>query len=63
MIDLSNRHSYEFEVKSGMLILPKLAAAEPNQCEKAELAAMKEIVGLYGKAWHTWQVGRGDEGR
>ncbi|MCJ1247761.1 hypothetical protein MMC30_004976 [Trapelia coarctata] len=54
-------HSHEFEVKSGMLILPKPAAAEPDEWEKAELAAMKEIVGLYGKTWHTWQVDRGDE--
>ena len=44
-----------------MLILPKPSGAEPDEWEKAELEAMKEIVGLYGKTWHTWQVDRDDE--
>ena len=44
-----------------MLILPKPAGAKPDDWEKAELEAMREIVGLYGKTWHTWQVDRGDE--
>jgi hypothetical protein len=35
-------HSHEYEVKSGMLILPKPAAIEDSEWEKAELAAMKE---------------------
>lgn len=56
-----DRHSHEFEVKSGMLVLPKPAGIEPDEWEKAEIAAMKEVVGLYGKTWHTWQVDRGDE--
>jgi hypothetical protein len=42
-------HSHEYEVKSGMLILPKPAAIEDSEWEKAELAAMKEIINLYGK--------------
>lgn len=53
-------HSHDFEVKSGMLILPKPETAEPDEWEKAEKEAMKEIVGLYGKTWHFWQVDRGD---
>ena len=54
-------HSHEFEVSSGMLICPKPAAYEPNAWEAAELTAMKEIMGLYGKTWHFWQVDRGDK--
>lgn len=55
-------HSHEFEVLSGMLVLPK-PGSEPNheKWDIAETEAMKEIVGLYGKTWHTWQVDRGDE--
>lgn len=29
--------------------------------EVAETAEMREIVGLYGKTFHFWQVDRGDE--
>jgi hypothetical protein len=42
-----------------MLIMPN-----PNVpgalWEIAETAEMKEIVGLYGKTYHFWQVDRGD---
>lgn len=54
-------HSHEYEVKSGMLILPKPAAMEDAEWEKAELAAMKEIINLYGKTWHFWEVDAGHE--
>ncbi|GAD95653.1 DUF1264 domain-containing protein [Paecilomyces variotii No. 5] len=54
-------HSHEFEVKSGMLICPKPARADQEEWEKAELEAMKEVVGLYGKTWHFWQIDRGDD--
>jgi Protein of unknown function (DUF1264) len=54
-------HSHEFEVKSGMLILPKPEALGEEEWEKAELDAMKEIVGLYGKTWHFWEVDAGHE--
>jgi hypothetical protein len=54
-------HSHEYEVKSGMLILPKPAAMEDSEWEKAELAAMKEIINLYGKTWHFWEVDAGHE--
>lgn len=46
-------HSHVHEVKSGQLIAPRL----PDVAEK-EL--MKDLVGTYGKTWHTWQVDRGD---
>lgn len=54
-------HSHEFEVKSGMLILPKPEDAGGEEWERGELEAMREVVGLYGKTWHFWQVDRGDE--
>lgn len=55
------RHSHEFEVKSGMLILPKPAAMSSEEWEKAEIEAMNEVVGLYGKTWHFWQIDKGDK--
>lgn len=54
-------HSHEYEVKSGMLILPKPESADAKEWDRAELEAMREVVGLYGKTWHFWQVDRGDE--
>jgi hypothetical protein len=47
------------QVKSGMLIMPN-----PNvPCavwEIAETEEMKEVIGLYGKTYHFWQVDRGE---
>jgi Protein of unknown function (DUF1264) len=54
-------HSHEFEVKSGMLILPKPATYGEGEWEQAELEAMEEIVGLYGKTWHFWEIDAGHE--
>ena len=56
-------HSHEFEVKSGMLILPYPTSHRGNesQWDKLETEAMKEVVGLYGKLYHFWQTDRGDE--
>ena len=54
-------HSHEFEVKSGMLVLPKPENIPQAAWDVAELSAMHEVVGLYGKTWHFWQVDRGDE--
>ncbi|OJJ89197.1 uncharacterized protein ASPGLDRAFT_41137 [Aspergillus glaucus CBS 516.65] len=54
-------HSHDFEVKSGMLFLPCPEGADPQEWGNAEKEAMKDIVGLYGKTWHFWQVDRGDE--
>lgn len=47
-------HSHVHEVKSGQLIAPRLP-------EAAEKELMEELVGTYGKTWHTWQVDRGDQ--
>jgi hypothetical protein len=42
-----------------MLILPN--ATVPNAVwEVAETQEMKEVIGLYGKTYHFWQVDRGD---
>lgn len=51
-------HSHEFEVQSGMLVLPtpETHRGRADKWEKLETEAMKEVVGLYGKTWHTWQV-------
>lgn len=54
-------HSHEFEVKSGMLVLPKPSGIGGDEWEEMELKAMREVVGLYGKTWHFWQTDRGDE--
>jgi hypothetical protein len=47
------------QAKSGVLIMPNpnvLAAV----WEIAETQEMKEVIGLYGKTYHFWQVDRGD---
>lgn len=56
-------HSHEFEVKSGMLVLPTPSThkGHGDKWEKLETEAMKEVVGLYGKLWHFWQVDKGHE--
>lgn len=54
-------HSHEFEVASGMLVLPKPGFSGHDEWHAAETEAMKQVAGLYGKTWHTWQVDRGDE--
>jgi Protein of unknown function (DUF1264) len=53
----------QFEVKSGMLIMPTPPSHQhaPDEWEKLETEAMKEVMGLYGKTWHFWQVDRGDK--
>jgi len=52
-------HSHDYEVRSGMLIMPNPNV--PNAVwEIAETAEMKEVIGLYGKTYHFWQVDRGD---
>lgn len=63
-LDQSERrlwHSHVFEVKSGMLVMPQPSGLVPTAAwEKAETEEMKEVVKLYGKVFHTWQVDRGD---
>jgi len=56
-------HSHEFEVKSGMLVLPY---PESHQRRKdawdgLETKAMEEVVGLYGKLYHFWEVDKGHD--
>ncbi|KAK4168351.1 hypothetical protein QBC43DRAFT_330885 [Cladorrhinum sp. PSN259] len=55
-------HSHVFEVKSGMLVMPQPSALVPTAAwEKAETAEMEEVIKLYGKVYHLWQVDRGDK--
>ncbi|TGO81981.1 hypothetical protein BPOR_0955g00040 [Botrytis porri] len=53
-------HSHDYEVKSGMLILPNLTIPDAVWTV-AETEEMKEVIGLYGKTFHFWQTDRGDE--
>lgn len=53
-------HSHVFEVKSGMLVMPQPSPLVPQAAwERAEHAEMEEVVRLYGKVYHLWQVDRG----
>ena len=54
-------HSHVFEVKSGMLIMPSTAGMPNAVWELAETKEMEQVVGLYGKTYHFWQVDRGDK--
>jgi hypothetical protein len=51
-------HSHVYEVKSGMLIMPQPALADAVW-EVAENKEMEEVVHLYGKVYHLWQVDKG----
>lgn len=53
-------HSHVFEVKSGMLIMPKPSMVPDAAWEIAENKEMEEVVQLYGKVYHLWQTDRGD---
>lgn len=53
-------HTHEFEVKSGMLIMPAPAGVPITAWEAAETAEMADIAPIYGKTYHLWQVDRGD---
>jgi hypothetical protein len=53
-------HSHVFEVKSGMLMMPRPSLVPESAWEIAETKEMEEVVLLYGKAIHTWQIDRGD---
>lgn len=54
-------HSHVFEVKSGELVMPKPAGIPETVWEVAETKEMESVVHLYGKAYHLWQVDRGDK--
>ncbi|KAK3350230.1 hypothetical protein B0T25DRAFT_550085 [Lasiosphaeria hispida] len=55
-------HSHVFEVKSGMLVMPQPSPLVPQAVwEKAETAEMEEVIRLYGKVYHLWQVDKGHQ--
>ena len=54
-------HSHVFEVKSGMLIMPGPNGLPTGIWEEAETKEMEDVVGIYGKTYHFWQVDRGDK--
>jgi hypothetical protein len=53
-------HSHEFEVKSGMLVMPAPSGVPTPAWEAAETAEMADVAPLYGKTYHFWQIDRGD---
>ncbi|KAF4582769.1 DUF1264-domain-containing protein [Ophiocordyceps camponoti-floridani] len=53
-------HSHVYEVKSGMLIMPNSSLMPATAWDLAETREMKQVVELYGKAYHLWQTDRGD---
>ncbi|CAI7670593.1 hypothetical protein PCG10_000078 [Penicillium crustosum] len=53
-------HTHEFEVKSGMLIMPAPAGVPDAVWEAAETAEMQDVAPIYGKTYHFWQIDRGD---
>jgi hypothetical protein len=53
-------HSHVFEVKAGVLIMPKPPLIPEALWEKTEVEEMEEVIDLYGKTYHLWQVDRGD---
>ena len=54
-------HSHVFEVKSGMLVMPQNTAIVPSAAwDAAETKEMEQVIRLYGKIYHLWQVDRGD---
>jgi hypothetical protein len=58
-------HSHGFEVKSGMLIMPKPSTSllPETVWEKAETKEMEEVATLYGKTFHFWEVSFGGKGK
>lgn len=54
-------HSHVFEVKSGMLIMPKPATIPEAVWQVAETTEMEDVVTWYGKVYHLWQTDRGDK--
>ncbi|PLB38082.1 OBAP family protein [Aspergillus candidus] len=53
-------HTHEFEVKSGMLVMPSPAMMPDIAWDTAETSEMYDVAPLYGKTYHFWQVDRGD---
>lgn len=54
-------HSHVFEVKSGMLIMPRPTGVPEAAWEVAENKEMEAVIELYGKIYHLWQTDRGDK--
>jgi hypothetical protein len=52
-------HSHVFEVKSGMLLMPRPTGIPAAVWEVAENKEMEEVVTLYGKIFHLWQTDKG----
>ncbi|KAL6894741.1 DUF1264 domain-containing protein [Trichoderma evansii] len=53
-------HSHVYEVKSGMLIMPNRVVPQAAW-ELAEKREMEQLITLYGKTYHFWQIDRGDK--
>lgn len=49
-------HTHEFEVKSGMLVMPQppTSLLPAAAWEAAETKEMEEVIKLYGKVWQLW---------
>ena len=54
-------HSHVYEVKSGMLIMPTPAVVPTAVWEAAEQKEMEDVIDLYGKTYHFWEVDQGDQ--
>lgn len=54
-------HSHQFEVKSGMLILPKPAGVPAAVWEVAERRELAEVVDWYGKTYHFIETDKGHD--
>lgn len=56
-------HTHTFEVQSGMLIMPQPSSSvTPSVAwEAAETSEMRDILPLYGKTYHFWQIDKGDK--
>lgn len=52
-------HSHVFEVKSGMLVMPRPAGIPESVWNQAELKEMEQTVRFYGKIFHLWRVDLG----
>ena len=49
-------HSHVYEVKSGMLFMPKPSGVPESAWLVGETKAMEELISWYGKTYHLWQV-------
>lgn len=54
-------HTHVYEVKSGMLIMPVPSVVPETVWSTAETAEMEQVITLYGKTYHFWQIDRGDK--